>query len=42
MGYQGTPGRQGAPGPPGLYDPNLDEIIEGSVGVQGEIGRLKR
>lgn len=31
-------GRQGAGGPPGRYDPNLDEISLGPIGPQGEIG----
>lgn len=31
-------GRQGPAGPPGRYDPNLDEISLGPIGPQGEIG----
>lgn len=33
------PGRQGPSGPPGRYDPNLDEISVGPIGPQGEIGQ---
>lgn len=33
-------GRQGSSGPPGRYDPNLDEISVGPIGPQGEIGPL--
>lgn len=32
------PGRQGPAGPPGRYDPNLDEISGGPTGPQGDIG----
>lgn len=31
-------GRQGPAGPPGHYDPTLDEISSGPIGPQGEIG----
>lgn len=31
-------GKQGPPGPPGRYDPNLDERSPGPIGPQGEIG----
>lgn len=32
------PGTQGIAGPPGLYDPTLDEISDGPEGPQGDIG----
>ena len=31
-------GRQGPAGPPGRYDPMLDEISIGPIGPQGDIG----
>jgi len=31
---------QGSEGEPGIYDPNLDEIRNGSEGPQGPIGKL--
>jgi len=36
----GIPGVQGSEGEPGIYDPNLDEIRNGSEGPQGPIGKL--
>lgn len=38
LGNQGPPGRQGAPGEPGKYIPQLDEIIQGNIGIQGDLG----
>lgn len=40
LGYSGPPGRQGAEGEKGAYIPELDEIIMGSIGIQGEPGEL--
>lgn len=37
-GNQGSPGKQGAAGEPGKYIPELDEIIEGNIGIQGDLG----
>lgn len=37
-GNQGAPGKQGAEGEPGQYIPELDEIIPGNIGIQGELG----
>lgn len=39
-GRQGTPGRQGAAGEKGQYIPELDEIIRGSIGIQGDVGKF--
>lgn len=39
-GRVGIPGVQGSEGEPGIYDPNLDEIRNGSEGPQGPIGKL--
>lgn len=39
-GREGIPGVQGSEGEPGIYDPNLDEIRNGSEGPQGPIGKL--
>jgi hypothetical protein len=37
----GIPGLQGPAGPPGIYDPNLDEEGRpGAEGVQGPIGNF--
>lgn len=38
-GNRGPPGRQGAEGEPGRYIPELDEIIEGNIGIQGDLGQ---
>lgn len=40
MGRQGLPGRQGAAGEKGAYIPELDEVIVGSIGIQGDIGKF--
>lgn len=37
-GNQGPPGKQGAAGEPGQYIPELDEIIQGNIGIQGDLG----
>lgn len=37
-GNRGAPGKQGAEGEPGLYIPELDEIIAGNIGIQGDLG----
>lgn len=37
-GNRGPPGRQGAEGEPGQYIPELDEIIAGNIGIQGDLG----
>ena len=37
-GREGQPGKQGAFGEPGKYIPELDEIVTGSIGIQGDIG----
>lgn len=38
-GNRGPPGKQGAEGEPGLYIPELDEIIAGNIGIQGDLGQ---
>lgn len=38
-GNRGPPGKQGAEGEPGKYIPELDEIIVGNIGIQGDLGR---
>lgn len=38
-GNRGPPGRQGAEGEPGQYIPELDEIIAGNIGIQGDLGQ---
>lgn len=40
-GNRGPPGKQGAEGEPGQYIPELDEIIAGNIGIQGDLGRYK-
>lgn len=37
-GNRGPPGKQGAEGELGLYIPELDEIIAGNIGIQGDLG----
>lgn len=37
-GNRGPPGKQGAEGEPGRYIPELDEIIAGNIGIQGDLG----
>lgn len=41
-GNRGQPGRQGAEGEPGRYIPELDEMIKGSIGIQGDLGQYGR
>lgn len=38
-GNRGPPGKQGAEGEPGQYIPELDEIIVGNIGIQGDLGQ---
>lgn len=38
-GNRGQPGKQGAEGEHGLYIPELDEIIAGNIGIQGDLGQ---
>ena len=40
-GNPGPPGRQGAEGEKGAYVPELDEMVPGSIGPQGDLGNLK-
>lgn len=37
-GNRGPPGKQGAEGELGQYIPELDEIIAGNIGIQGDLG----
>lgn len=40
-GNRGQPGKQGAEGEPGQYIPELDEIIAGNIGIQGDLGQYR-
>lgn len=41
-GNRGQPGKQGAEGEVGQYIPELDEIIAGNIGIQGELGQYEK